>query len=59
MKTKKRRSRAEKPRFRIVRLEERIAPNKGGDPGWYCFYGQRFNPNGKLIGYGPGCYYGR
>ncbi|MHC4137213.1 MAG: hypothetical protein ACYS0K_19855 [Planctomycetota bacterium] len=61
MKTKKRRSRAEKPRFRIARLEERIAPKKGGIPGWYCAYGgygQRYNPHGKPIGRWD-CGYGR
>ena len=44
-----------KPRFRIQRLEERIAPKKGGIPGQcgYCNYYfcyDRVNPHGKLIG---------
>jgi hypothetical protein len=35
---------ATKPRFRIIRLEERIAPGKGGNgtnkcSGWYCHSG--------------------
>jgi len=54
MRTQKRTD--EEPRFRIKKLEERIAPTKGGIPGWrtHCYYqyypGYRYNPQGKLIG---------
>ena len=51
--TKKRSDPAEKPRFRIEKLEERIAPGKGGFPGncgpTYYGYGH-LNPHGKLVG---------
>jgi len=54
-KTKKRKAgRPGTPRFRIEKLEERIAPTKGGIPGWACGgYGYgRFNPHGKPLPYG-------
>jgi len=42
-----------KPRFRIEKLEERIAPKKGGIPA-NCGYGGYYypprNPHGKIIG---------
>jgi len=35
------------PRFKLVKLEERIAPRRGKHPG-----GCHYNPQGKLVGCG-------
>ena len=52
MKPQKKRPGATEPRFRIEKLEERIAPKKGGVPG-NCTgdYGfGRYNPQGNRVG---------
>jgi hypothetical protein len=48
----KARSEAAKPRFRIERLEERIAPSKGGVPGKPPYH----YPPGQHCAYGT-CYH--
>ena len=48
---------AKRPRFRIEKLEERIAPKKGGLPK-HCAYGYYMrNPHGKVVGSWKCIYY--
>jgi len=51
MKTEKRNDRVRTRHFRIEKLEERIAPKKGGIPGNCSYAGYpRTNPHGTIVG---------